>query len=85
MYYQLGKVSADYNVQLEKGERCLLQYIKNYTAADGVPKEWAFYRLAQIYKHKKDNQKALTYIDKALSIRSDFKQALKEKVIISKN
>jgi hypothetical protein len=33
----------------------------------------------------KDNQKALTYIDKALSIRSDFKQALKEKVIISKN
>ncbi|MDA8874321.1 hypothetical protein N9H78_01465 [Winogradskyella sp.] len=85
LHYQLGKVSADYNVQLEKGERCLLQYIKNYTTADGVPKEWAYYRLAQIYKHKKDNQKALTYIDKALSIRSDFKQALKEKVTISKN
>lgn len=85
LYYQLGTVSADYNVQLEKGERCLLHYIKNYTAADGVPKEWAYYRLAQIYKHKKDKQRALTYIDKALSIRSDFKQALKEKVIISKN
>ena len=85
LHYQLGTVSADYNVQLEKGERCLLHYIKNYTAADGVPKEWAYYRLAQIYKHKKDKQRALTYIDKALSIRSDFKQALKEKVIISKN
>ena len=63
----------------------MLHYIKNYTADDGVPKECAYYRLAQIYKHKKDNKKALTYIDKALNIRSDFKQALKEKVIITKN
>ncbi|ARV09220.1 hypothetical protein BTO05_06030 [Winogradskyella sp. PC-19] len=83
LHYQLGKVSADYNVQLDKGERCLHEYIKNYTAADGVPKEWAYYRLAQIYKHKKDKQKALVYIDKALTIRSDFNQALKEKAVIT--
>ncbi|RZN80242.1 MAG: tetratricopeptide repeat protein [Winogradskyella sp.] len=84
LHYQLGKVSADYNIQLNKGEQCLLKYIENYTAADGVPKEWAYYRLAQIYKHKKDKEKALSYIDKALTIRADFKQALKEKAIISK-
>lgn len=84
LHYQLGKVSADYNVQLNKGERCLYEYIKNYTAADGVPVEWAYYRLAQIYKHKNEKDKALSYIDKALSIRADFKQALQEKAIISK-
>lgn len=79
LHYQIGKVSADYNVQLDKGERCLKIYIDNHSAADGVPKEWAYYRLAQIYKHKKDKTKALEYLDKALEIRSDFKQALKEK------
>ena len=82
LHYQLGKVSADYNIQLEKGERCLLQYIKNYTAADGVPKEWAYYRLAQISKHKKKKNQALKYIDIALNLRSNFKQALKEKASI---
>ncbi|GGI58309.1 tetratricopeptide repeat protein [Winogradskyella haliclonae] len=84
LHYQLGKVSADYNIQLNKGEQCLLKYIKNYTAADGVPKEWAYYRLAQIYKHKNNKEKALSYIDKALTIRADFKQALKEKAAISR-
>ncbi|TCK68547.1 tetratricopeptide repeat protein [Winogradskyella wandonensis] len=83
LHYQLGKVSADYNIQLDKGEQCLLQYIKHYTAADGVPLEWAYYRLAQIYKHKNNTKKALNFIDKALSLRADFKQALKEKRVIS--
>ena len=82
LHYQIGKVAADYNVQLDKGERCLMIYINNHSAADGVPKEWAYYRLAQIYKHKKNRNKAIEYIDKALEIRSDFKQALKERSTI---
>ncbi len=84
LHYQIGKVCADYNVQLDKGARCLTIYLDNYSAADGVPKEWAYYRLAQIYKHKNDKTKALAYIDKALEIRSDFKQALKERTTIHK-
>ncbi|MFD1063847.1 tetratricopeptide repeat protein [Winogradskyella litorisediminis] len=82
LHYQLGKVSADYGVNLDKGESCLLNYIKQYSAADGVPIEWAYYRLAQIYKHRKDKAKALGYIEKALAIRADFKQALAEKKAI---
>lgn len=84
LHYQIGKVSADYNVQLEKGEKCLKSYISNYSSADGVPKEWAYYRLAQIHKHKKDKTQALHYINKALSIRSEFKEALAEKLRIEK-
>ena len=83
IYYQLGKVSADYNLALQQGERYLIQYIENHTSADGVPLEWAYYRLAQIYKHKSETNKALNYIDKALALRPDFKQALQEKNRIS--
>ena len=67
LHYQIGKVCADYNVQLEKGERCLVAYIQNYSAKDGVPKAWANYRLAQIFKHKKDTTNALKYINLAIA------------------
>lgn len=66
LHYQLGKVCAEYNLQLDKGEHCLKTYIKNYTAKDGVPVAWANYRLAQIYRHKKDKSTAMTYIQLAL-------------------
>ncbi|MBO3117273.1 tetratricopeptide repeat protein [Winogradskyella sp. DF17] len=83
LHYQIGKVCADYNIQLDKGEKCLNTYLENFSAKDGVPKEWAYYRLAQIYRHKGDKSKAMEYIDMALSIRSDFKQARIEKNLIS--
>ena len=82
LHYQIGKVSADYNIQLDKGERCLKKYIENHSAKDGVPIEWAYYRLAQIQKHRANKQEALKWIDKALDVRSDFKQAKEEKEII---
>ena len=66
LHYQIGKVCADYNVQLNKGEQCLKTYINNYSAKDGVPKAWANYRLAQIYTHKNDTVSALKYIDLAI-------------------
>ncbi|MEP5253616.1 MAG: tetratricopeptide repeat protein [Winogradskyella arenosi] len=67
LHYQIGKVSADYNVQLDKGEKCLKAYVSHHSAIDGVPKAWAYYRLAQIYKHKKNKLVALQWIDKAIS------------------
>ena len=66
LHYQIGKVAAEYNVELNKGEQCLQTYIKNYSAADGVPKAWANYRLAQIHKHKGNTSEALKYIDLAI-------------------
>ncbi|WP_299336005.1 tetratricopeptide repeat protein [uncultured Psychroserpens sp.] len=67
MHYQIGKVCAEYNIQLDKGEQCLLTYIENYSAKDGVPKAWAYYRLAQINKNKKNKEEALKWIDKAIT------------------
>jgi len=77
LHYQIGKVAAQYNLQLQKGERCLKNYIANYTPADGVPKAWAYYRLAQIYTHNQNKISALQYINlalKALPNKKPFKQ-----------
>lgn len=83
MHYQIGKVCADYNIQLEKGEKCLKAYLSNHSAKDGVPKAWAYYRLAQIYKHKKNKTEALKWIDKAIAGLPDIKVFQEEKALIS--
>ncbi len=82
LHYQIGKIAAEYNVELAKGERCLLTYIKDHTIKDGIPVEWAYLRLAQIYKHKMNKEKALFWVDKALSVQQNFKEAAEEKAAI---
>ncbi|WP_417196885.1 tetratricopeptide repeat protein [Bizionia sp.] len=67
VHYQIGEVAAEYNLQLEKGENCLKTYIENYSVEDGVPKAWANYRLAQIYKHQNHKKEALKHINLALA------------------
>ena len=79
LHYQIGKVCADYNVQLDKGVKCLNTYIENYTVKDGVPLQWAYYRMAQIFKHKNDKENALKWIEKALAFQSNFDTALEFK------
>lgn len=80
--YQIGKISAQYNLEPEYGIECLSEYLANYSIKDGVPKDWAYYRLAQIYKNLGKKQIALTWINKALIDRKDFKEAQQEKSLI---
>lgn len=84
MHYQIGKVCAEYNVQLEKGERCLLTYLENYSAKDGVPKAWAYYRMAQIHKNQNNKQDALKWIDKAIDGLPKIKVFKEEKTLIER-
>lgn len=79
LHYQIGKVAAEYNIELQKGEMYLNMYIKNYSAEDGVPKAWANYRLAQINKHKGNKSEALKYINLALMELPDIKPFKEEK------
>ena len=80
--YQIGKIAAQYNLDAELGINCLQAYLKNHSVKDGVPKDWAYYRLAQIYKNLGQKDTALEWIDKALASRSNFKEAQKEKKLI---
>ncbi len=73
LHYQIGKVAAEYNVELQKGEQCLQTYIENYSAADGVPKAWAHYRLAQIHTHQKNKEQALKQINLAIAQLPEIK------------
>ena len=84
MHYQIGKVCATYDIQLDKGENCLLVYIDNYSAKDGVPKAWAYYRLAQIYRYKNNKAEAVLWIDKAIYDLPEIIVFKEEKVIIEK-
>lgn len=77
--YQIGKIAAQYNLNAELGIDCLQVYIKNHSVRDGVPKDWAYYRLAQIYKNLGKKNDALQWINKALVNRPDFKEAIEEK------
>lgn len=83
MHYQIGKVCADYNLQLEKAEAYLKLYVNLHSAKDGVPKAWAYYRLAQIYKHQNNNDLALQWINKAIKglpkikVFNTFKETIK--------
>ena len=78
----MGKIAAEYNIELQKGVQCLQTYLKNYSPEDGVPKAWAHYRLSQIYSHKKNKTAALKYIDLALAESPKTKSFIKEKKLI---
>ncbi len=82
--YQLGKVSATYNLELNKGEKCLNKYITNYSIEDGVPVEWAYYNLAKIYRHRNSKKQALLLINKAISLNPELEKFKTEKNVILK-
>lgn len=80
--YQIGKISAQYNLDSNLGIERLHEYIENHSAKDEVPKDWAYLRLAQIYKNIDEKESAIQWINKALQSRSDFKEAILEKELI---
>ena len=80
--YQIGRIAAENKIHSEYAIECLNQYITNYSKKDKLPKAWAYYRLAQIYKNLGEKGTALSWIDKALSTKQDFPEARKEKSLI---
>lgn len=74
--YQIGKIAAEYDMKPELGIDCLNRYIENHSYKDGVSTDWAYYRMAQIYKNMGNKQRALQCIDKALATSPDFEEAL---------
>lgn len=77
--YELGKISAEYNIEHQKGLQLLDTYIQNYNYTDIHGLEWVYYRMAQIQAHLQNKAEAIRLVNKALSFRSDFEQAIREK------
>lgn len=74
--YQIGKIAAEYDMEPQLGITCLQNYIANHSYKDGVPTQWAYYRLAQIYRNLGNKNLALEYIDKAIATSPDFEEAI---------
>lgn len=82
--YEIGKISAEYNMDLQKGLIFLNAYMKNYNYRDLHSPEWVHLRKAQIQAHLKNKNEALRSIDKALSFNRNFEEAKQEKIKISR-
>jgi len=77
--YELGKVAAEFNLESQYGLKLLDTYVKNYSYKDIYSMEWVYLRKAQISANLKNKREALAYIDKALTLKANFKEALTEK------
>lgn len=77
--YQIGKIAANYDMNLNEGLMHLNRFIKNYSSSDNVSLDWVYYQMARIFKHKNDKNNAMVNIEKALALRPDFDEAIKEK------
>jgi len=77
--YELGKVAAELNLESEYGLKLLDTYIKEYSYKDIYSMEWVYLRKAQIMANLKNKSQALGYIQKALTLKGNFKEAIEEK------
>ena len=80
--YQIGELAASYNLEPQLAIEYLTSYLENYSTKDNTSQQWAYLRLAQVYKNTGDKTKALFWIDKALRVAPGFKEAAKEKILI---
>ena len=74
--YELGRVTADFEINDELGITSLQFYLKNYNFIDNIALEWVYFNLAKISFKQKSIHKSKVYLEKALEIKPDFKQAL---------
>jgi hypothetical protein len=74
--YELGRVTADFEINDELGITSLQFYLKNYNFIDNIALEWVYFNLAKISIKQKAMQKSKIYLEKALEIKPEFKQAL---------
>ncbi len=81
--YQIGKISSEYGIEMDQGIKHLNRYIERYTVLDGVPLEWAYYRMARLYRFKKKRNDAEDWINKALALKPDFKPAIEERKLLA--
>lgn len=77
--YELGKAASDGDVYPQYGLKLLNEYIANYNYTDIYPMELAYLNKAKIQSGLKNKSEAIKSIDKALTLRGNFKEALIEK------
>ncbi|MFO8146162.1 MAG: hypothetical protein R6U03_02110, partial [Gillisia sp.] len=75
----LGKAASDFEVYPQYGLKLLNEYIANFGYNDIYPLEWAYYNKAKLQAALMNKSEAIISIDKALTLRGNFKEAELEK------
>ncbi|MEK9613419.1 MAG: hypothetical protein VW080_05785 [Flavobacteriaceae bacterium] len=81
--YDLGRISATYNLESQWGLCMLNRFASSYELKDNIPEAWVYYQLARITMNNQDIETSKKYILTALSLDSDFEEALKLKKEVS--
>ena len=82
VHFLVAKACMLHETQLSIGQNYIQFYIDAFSSKDREPLEFAYVLQAQLFKLQNKTPEALASIEKALSINSDFKPALKEKQLI---
>ncbi|HSP83641.1 MAG TPA: hypothetical protein VLN72_07905, partial [Gillisia sp.] len=77
--YELGKAASDFEVYPQYGLKLLNEYIANFGYKDIYTLDWAYYNKAKLQATLKNKTEAIKSIDKALTLRGNFKEAELEK------
>ena len=82
LHFLVAKACMLHDTQLSIGQNYIQFYIDAFSSKDRETLEEAYMLQAQLFRLQNKISEALASIEKALSIKSDFKPALKEKQII---
>ena len=82
--YELGKAASDYEINPQYGLKLLNEYIANYGYKDIYSLEWAYFHKAKLQAVLMHKSEAIKSIDKALTLRGNFKEAELEKIRLQK-
>jgi tetratricopeptide (TPR) repeat protein len=63
--YELGSVSARFQINRDVGKTLLLHYLEQYGQKDTVPLAWVYFHLGTLAQAQKDVQQAFIYYKKA--------------------
>ncbi|MGB1019864.1 MAG: tetratricopeptide repeat protein [Flavobacteriaceae bacterium] len=63
--YELGSVSARFQMEMEAGKALLQHYLQIYNQKDTVPLAWVYYHLGALAQMQRKPQEALVYYKKA--------------------
>ena len=77
--YELGKAASDFEISPQYGLKLLNEYIANFGYKDIYTLEWAYYNKAKLQAALLNKSEAIKSIDKALTLRGNFKEAQLEK------
>jgi len=84
--YLLGLTAALSGKYLELGEKALLTYNAYTPDIEQAGHEWSYYRLANIYEHKGELDKAITAAKKAESLQPNNKKVVTQvRQLLAKN